>query len=556
MKDILKNIFKVLNRRESKKFRTLILFDVAISILDIFFLAMLLFVIRFYTGPSDFSLPSYFPTPLKSQYNLLVIIIFFILFSVKNFFGFVIMRKQQKFVYDIAARLSKKQMQNYQDGSYTDYVNIDSSVHIRKITQLPIEFGHYVLGGLQQIISQSILIFITLVAIFIYNPVLLPLLFVILGPPLILVGVLMRKKLIQIRQSAKTASEKTLQHVKEALSGFVESNLFDRKKFFADRYEASQIKFNNFLSEQQVIQNMPSRLIEIFAILGLLVLILINSFASPYPGVQVITIGAFMAAAYKIIPGIVKILNSQGQIKTYSFTITELLQKKEPITVPPKRSKNPSLHYAEFKNVSFSYNGEMILRNLSFCMTRGKIIGFTGKSGKGKTTIINLLLGFIDEQEGSIHLNGIATTSQDRKEFWKKISYVKQQPFIMYDSMLNNITLDETFCSIERLSNVVKAAGLEQLVEDKHQAFVKILHENGKNISGGQRQRIAIARALYKKADLIILDEPFSELDKIAEHQLLNFFKGLASSGKMIILVTHSKESLSFCDTIISLDEK
>jgi len=122
--------------------------------------------------------------------------------------------------------------------------------------------------------------------------------------------------------------------------------------------------------------------------------------------------------------------------------------------------------------------------------------------------------------------------------------------------MLNNITLDETFCSVERLSNVVKAAGLEQLVEDKHQASVKILHENGKNISGGQRQRIAIARALYKKADLIILDEPFSELDKISERQLLNFFKGLASSGKMIILVTHSKESLSFCDTIISLDEK
>ena len=555
MKDIFKNIFKILNRRESKKFRTLILFDVAISILDIFFLAMLLFIIRFYTDPSSFSLPSYFPTPLKNQYNLLVIIIFFILFSVKNFFGFVIMRKQQKFVYDIAARLSKKQMQNYQDGSYTDYVNIDSSVHIRKISQLPIEFGHYVLGGLQQIISQSILIFITIVAIFIYNPVLLPLLFVILGPPLILIGILMKKKLIQIRQSAKTASEKTLQHVKEALSGFIESNVFESKNFFADRYEASQIKFNNFLSEQQVIQNMPSRLIEIFAILGLLVLIVINSFASPYPGVQVITIGAFMAAAYKIIPGIVKILNSQGQIKTYSFTITELLQKKEPITVPHKRNKNPSLHYAEFKNVSFSYNGEVILRNFSFCIARGKIIGLTGKSGKGKTTIINLLLGFIDEQEGSIHLNGIATISQERKEFWKNIAYVKQQSFFIHDTILKNIILDENNVNEEKLKEVTEITGLAELLDKYPEGIEKIITENGKNISGGQRQRIAIARALYKEADLIILDEPFNELDEASELMLVKHFKKIAGKGKMVILITHNLMALSFCNKTISLDE-
>jgi ABC-type bacteriocin/lantibiotic exporter with double-glycine peptidase domain len=83
----------------------------------------------------------------------------------------------------------------------------------------------------------------------------------------------------------------------------------------------------------------------------------------------------------------------------------------------------------------------------------------------------------------------------------------------------------------------------------------KIITENGKNISGGQRQRIAIARALYKEADLIILDEPFNELDEVSELLLVKHFKKIAGDGKMVVLITHNLTALSFCNKIISLDE-
>jgi ABC-type transport system involved in cytochrome bd biosynthesis fused ATPase/permease subunit len=78
--------------------------------------------------------------------------------------------------------------------------------------------------------------------------------------------------------------------------------------------------------------------------------------------------------------------------------------------------------------------------------------------------------------------------------------------------------------------------------------------ESGKDLSGGQRQRIAVARAMYKNADLVILDEPFNELDEKSEHCLLNIFQKLAQAGKLIILITHDKKSLSFCNKILSLD--
>lgn len=555
MKKVIKNIFKILDNKEKKKFGKLIMLDVIISVFDISFLAILLFVIHFYTEPRHSILLSYFPFTLLDKYPLILIAVFSILFSIKNLFGFMVFRMQLRFVYGVASRLSQKKLLNYLDGSYNNYVSIDSSEQIRKISQQPIEFCHYVLQGLQQIISQSILIFITIIAILIYNPFLFPLLFAILTPPIILTGFLMKRKLITIRKMAKPVSEKTLQHLKEALSGFIESNLYERKNFFSNRYHFSQSKFNMFLSEQQVIQNMPSRLIEVFAILGLFVLILINFFTANTNTVQVITIGAFMAAAYKIIPGIVKILNSNGQIKTYEFTVNDLLQNPE-VSFEKKELSNTSIQCIEFKDVSFRYKDEPVLNNFSLSISKGNFIGLSGKSGKGKTTVINLLLGFLDADSGLVYINDVSTTSEGRRHFWKNISYVKQQSLMIYDSIINNITLDENTYDSERLEHAVNVTGLKEWIEKYPEWPGKMITENGKNISGGQRQRIAIARSLYKNAELVILDEPFSELDRISENHLLNYFSKLAHSGKMIILITHNKESLSFCDKIISLDEK
>jgi hypothetical protein len=171
-----KNIFVILSSKEKSKVIKIIFLDILMSILDISFLAMLLFVIKFYTQEhlvSSFN----FPINFINKNPLSLVIIFFIFFSLKNYFGFYVIRMQLKFIYEVASRLSQKNITNYLNGNYTDYVSIDSSVHIRRISQQPIEFCHYVLGGFQQIVSQSLLILVTIFAIVIYDPVLFPLLF-------------------------------------------------------------------------------------------------------------------------------------------------------------------------------------------------------------------------------------------------------------------------------------------------------------------------------------------------------------------------------------------
>jgi ABC-type bacteriocin/lantibiotic exporter with double-glycine peptidase domain len=302
-------------------------------------------------------------------------------------------------------------------------------------------------------------------------------------------------------------------------------------------------------------QNMPAKLIEVFAIFGLFVLILINSFTSNTNAMQLITIGAFMAASYKIIPGIVKILNVIGQVKTYEFTINDLLQTRAVKSPEREEQADTTINSLARDNVSFGYRTELVLNNFSLRMSSGDFIGISGMSGKGKTTVINLLLGFLTPRSGAIMINNRITGAIGRQQYWPSVSYVKQQAFLIHGSILHNITMDDKEYDKQRLWQAAEASGLSGFAGEFPSGLQKMVTENGKNISGGQRQRIAIARALYKESDLIILDEPFNELDEESELAMLHHFRKLAQEGKMIILVTHNKQSLDFCDKIISLDE-
>jgi ABC-type bacteriocin/lantibiotic exporter with double-glycine peptidase domain len=157
--------------------------------------------------------------------------------------------------------------------------------------------------------------------------------------------------------------------------------------------------------------------------------------------------------------------------------------------------------------------------------------------------------------KGEFLINNTPVDKENIKKYWPFISYVRQQPFFIHDTILRNITLEEDGYNDENLQHILKVSGLDGFVAKFPEGLDKLITENGKNISGGQQQRIAIARALYKKADLILLDEPFNELDEDSVVSLLEHFQDLSSSGKIVIMVTHDKKSLSYCNKIISLDE-
>jgi ABC-type bacteriocin/lantibiotic exporter with double-glycine peptidase domain len=260
-----------------------------------------------------------------------------------------------------------------------------------------------------------------------------------------------------------------------------------------------------------------------------------------------------MAAAYKIIPGMIKMLNSSGMIKTYSYTIDNVTTNE--LQQPANNILRPMPDTITFKNVAFQYNGKCVLDNFNCSFKRGDFIGISGISGKGKTTLINLLLGFEETTAGQIYFNEFVINATTRQQCHHIIAYVKQQAFLIHDSFLANITLSNSNIDEEKLATAITASGLKEVLAQYPDGIRSSIAENGKDISGGQRQRIVIARALYKNAGIIILDEPFNELDHASENNLLDHFKKEAAAGKIIILITHNKASLSHCNKIISLDD-
>jgi len=260
-----------------------------------------------------------------------------------------------------------------------------------------------------------------------------------------------------------------------------------------------------------------------------------------------------MAAAYKIIPGIVKMLNLSGQINTYAFTLTRLGKGLESRELTKRRATDSRIKNVKMEDISFSYNGHQVLEGVALDMREGDFVGIAGPSGKGKTTILNVLLGFLQPEKGRVLINGVKGMSD---AYWDRIAYVKQQSFLIHDTIRHNITLHGEPCDGQRLERAVAGAGLAGVVAGFPEGLEKVIMENGRNISGGQRQRIVLARALYKEADLIILDEPFNELDEESECMLLHHFKQLTKEGKMVILITHHKKSFSFCNKTINLHEE
>jgi len=542
----------VLTREERRKMGLLLLLDLVISIADIAFLAMLLLIVQ-------------------RTYSVLIVVAFFLLFSIKNLAGFAVFRAQCRFQFRVASRISRNKLIGYQEGNYSDYIDIDSSVHIREVSYEPLEFCQHVLGGVQQIITQTILIALAIAGIVFFNARLFLLILIILLPPVIAIFYGIKRRMSAVRGRARTSSEKSLQHLQEALSGFVESNIYDKNDIFLNKYLIHQRRYSKYLSNQTIVQGLPSRIIEIFALLGVVILIVLSKGPGGSGPAAVITIGVFMAAAYKIIPGIVKILSLSSQINTYAFTLDNLAGKaaaavngdvtrsrgagKSASGTVTRGAADRSIRSVQFTDVRFRYGGQVVLKEFNLSAVAGDFVGIAGPSGKGKTTVLNLLLGFLTPEAGEIRINDEMTEAEGRKEYWPAMSYVRQQSWLIHDTILNNIALHDDLFDEQRLQDAIELSGLQPLIDSFPEKLGKIIMENGRNISGGQRQRIVLARALYKDADLIVLDEPFNELDEESEYRMLTHLAGLAQKGKLIILITHNRKSLSFCTKVVSMEE-
>jgi len=235
------------------------------------------------------------------------------------------------------------------------------------------------------------------------------------------------------------------------------------------------------------------------------------------------------------------------------WSLTETILQAEAEHEPPRGHLTPTLEQAiEFDRVSFAYDGEPVIKEVSFTIPSGQLTVLTGPSGSGKTTLIDLAAGLLHADQGRILIDGQDINDIDHHRWRRLIGYIPQDPLLINDSVFHNLTLGDDDVGEERAIAALRMADAWDFVRALPEGLETPLGERGGRLSGGQRQRLAIARALIHRPRLLILDEATSSLDDVAEAAIVDTIGRL--KGKLTLLaVSHDNAMVDAADQLIRL---
>ena len=498
----------------------------------------------------------------KDKIILLTVSIIFLFFIFKSFFLYLSSKSIYKFAFQVQIELKNKIFKNYINMNYEEYLKNKSSRLISNIsTNVPLITQYFSIPILTLAAEGLILIFI-LTFLLLFEPKGFIILAVCLTASLLLTYKTISKKLKNMGTIKEDYENKLVKIIQNGIGSIKVTKLYDLEKRYEEQFEKINQPLGNFQAITYVFQNIPRFVLELigFIAISLLILILIKSETA---NAEIITVvGIFAAAGFKIIPSVNRIIFSlQGIRFSHSVleTMKKILDNLSIVTSDEKVDLKKKINFQqnlEFKNISFKYPGteSLVINNFNFLLKKNKRIGIFGPSGSGKTTFLDLLIGLLTPQNGIILADGVQA-NLNSKSWRNKISYVPQFNYLVDDKLINNIAFGQDEKNIDKklVEELLNLTMLKQEIVDKNPKKMDlIVGERGINLSGGQIQRVGIARALYKKPEILILDEPTSSLDAENEKMIIENISKM--NNITLIIVSHRESSLNNCDEIYKFE--
>ena len=355
---------------------------------------------------------------------------------------------------------------------------------------------------------------------------------------------------------------KIVKIVQESLGFIRQIILDDSYEFFVDEYNKNNSQFARKVAILKFIQQIPKYLLEIIILL-IVAIILIFLNLKQYELTSYIPIfGAFILGLQKLLPLFQKTFNQIYAIREYKdslFSVVSLL-KDAPKVEFDFRNQNKNIYNLKdkikFDNVSFSYNENKVLQNINCEISKGDVVGIVGKTGAGKSTFVDLLMGLLEPTAGNISIDGKNMNPNLFKEFRLSVSSVPQDYFLLDRSIEENIIFGRNAnINYDFLNRVVDFVMLRDFVDSLRYGLKTFVGEDGVRLSGGQKQRVAIARAIYKKHSFLLLDEATSAVDLETESKII---KNILNSNPnlTIVMIAHRLETLKNCDYILEIKDK
>ena len=374
-----------------------------------------------------------------------------------------------------------------------------------------------------------------------------------------------RKRIYAVGKFAAEANLKIINYVQEALGSLRDIIIDNTYSYYINSFDTLNKKKYLAVSNTEFLVLFPRYLIES---LGLTLIALIALFfkSNSSDTVSIISVlGSFALGVQKLLPAVHQVYSAYASIKYNIYPVNivlDILDNQNYSKFNRKLKKKNNFIFKdsiEFKNVSFSYdNKKTVLNKLSFKILKGEKIGIIGKTGCGKSTLVDLMMGLLVPSSGSILIDKNELKFNSDLDFllnWRNIiSHVPQEIFISDTNFLKNIAfgIEDGRIDEEKVRKVCRLAKISEYIDSTNNKLLTKVGERGVQLSGGQKQRIGISRAFYKNSQIIIFDEATSALDNLTEKEVMESLYSF-NSGVTLIMIAHRLSSIMECDKVIYL---
>lgn len=486
-------------------------------------------------------------------------------FTFVNIFKMFIFWLQNEFTVALGSDINKKFFAKimYQDFEY--HLNTNSGSLISR-TFVDLSFILSFVNSAMLISAQSISILAIVAAVIYYNALAAIIIFSSTLTLYFIISSLSKKRIVNNGKVISDSRAVTVNNLQAALGGIRDVFLNNNHKYFIDNYAVSDKKFRVASINTQFLSILPRYLIEI---IGVIVLVSVSVFYSISDGDffgAMPLIGALALATIRILPAVQVVYSSYASMQSKHVSVERALnilslkiQNSKPIEVNnlPKPAKSICLNdvWFRFKGGENTNQSDWILKGVDITIPVNKTVAFVGKTGGGKTTISDIILGLLVPNKGSVSVDGIPINNENLSNWRVHVSSVPQSIFLIDASVKENVAFGEKAknIDIERVKKVCALAQIDELIESRANKYDEVIGENGLKLSGGQRQRIGIARALYKESSVLVLDEATSALDNKTEKTVMNTISKLHGS-KTIIVIAHRLETIKNADLVYVID--
>ncbi len=488
-----------------------------------------------------------------------------LVFFIKNLYITLFFYVEARYAYSRYYRLAHRLMSSYMQAPYSFHLQRNTADLLRNSNSEVRLLIQQVIKPVLLMSKEAVMALTIIVFLLVMEPMITLIVFLLLGSGVAGFLMLTQRRVKGYGREEQEHRRGLIKALNQGVGGIKDARVLNREAEFIEKFRYAAYRSSLMLTKKFFLSKIPKPIVETIAVCGIM-LIAVMMVAQGRPLTTIVPVlTLFVMATVRLMPAIQQITKSMTKLR-YNIVvidpiyndIKELAEYRKSFLADRVKQERLKLNRTiEIRDLHYRYpnTDEQALQGVTMTIKRGQSIAFTGPSGAGKTTIVDLLLGLLDPGKGEILVDG--KNIQNHLSAWQRnIGYIPQFIYLSDESLRSNVAfgLPENEIDDEKVWNALHLAQLGEFVERMPEKLDAIIGERGVRLSGGQRQRIGIARALYHDPQVLVMDEATSALDNVTEKQIINAIEQL-KGDRTIITIAHRLTTVMNCDCIYYMED-